>query len=74
MPAVLAVFRGRGHVSISSVSALQFLFPAPSSISVSSSLIVLLLAWVAQLDARMTEDQEVVGSTPTGSATFFHGD
>ena len=32
------------------------------------------LALVVQLDARPTEDQEVAGSTPAGSATFFHGD
>ena len=31
-------------------------------------------ASVAQLDARPTGDQEVAGSTPTRSATFFHGD
>ena len=31
-------------------------------------------ASVAQLDARPTVDQEVVGSTPAGSATFFRGD
>ena len=31
-------------------------------------------ASVAQLDARQTGDQEVVGLTPAGSATFFHGD
>ena len=31
-------------------------------------------ASVAQLDARPTEDQEVGGSTPAGSATFFCGD
>ena len=29
---------------------------------------------VAQLAARPTGDQEVVGSTPAGSATFFRGD
>ena len=29
---------------------------------------------VAQLDARPTGDQEVAGSTPAGSATFFRGD
>ena len=29
---------------------------------------------VAQLDARLTGDQEVEGSTPAGSATFFRGD
>ena len=29
---------------------------------------------MAQLDARPTGDQEVVGSTPAGSATFFGGD
>ena len=29
---------------------------------------------VAQLDARLTGDQEVVGSTPAGLATFFCGD
>ena len=29
---------------------------------------------VAQLDARLTGDQEVAGSTPAGSATFFRGD
>ena len=34
----------------------------------------LLLASVAQLDVRPTGDQEVAGSTPTGSATFFRGD
>ena len=28
-------------------------------------------ASVAELDARPTGDQEVAGSTPTGSATFF---
>ena len=28
-------------------------------------------ASVAKLDARPTGDQEIVGSTPTGSATFF---
>ena len=27
-----------------------------------------------QLDARPTGDQEVAGSTPAGSATFFCGD
>ena len=26
------------------------------------------------LDACLTDDQEVVGSTPTGLATFFRGD
>ena len=26
---------------------------------------------VAQLDTRLTGDQEVAGSTPAGSATFF---
>ena len=29
---------------------------------------------MAQLDAHSTGDQEVAGSTPTGSATFFRGD
>ena len=29
---------------------------------------------VAQLDARLTGDQEVAGLTPAGSATFFPGD
>ena len=28
----------------------------------------------AQLDVRPTGDQEVVGSTPAGPATFFLGD
>ena len=32
------------------------------------------LASVAQLDVRPTDDQEVVVSTPAGSATFFQGD
>ena len=31
-------------------------------------------ALVAQLDAHPTGNQEVAGSTPIGSATFFHGD
>ena len=31
-------------------------------------------ASVAQLDARLTDDQYVVGSTHVGSATFFHRD
>ena len=31
-------------------------------------------ASVAQLDARPTGNQEVAGSTPAGSATFFRGD
>ena len=31
-------------------------------------------ASVAQLDACQTGDQEVAGSTPSGSATFFRGD
>ena len=29
---------------------------------------------MAQLDEPPTDEQEVGGSTPTGSATFFHGD
>ena len=29
---------------------------------------------MAQLDARPTGDQEVAGSTPARSATFFRGD
>ena len=29
---------------------------------------------MAQLDARATGDQEVTGSTPAGSATFFRED
>ena len=29
---------------------------------------------MAQLDARPTGDQEVEGSTPAGSATFFRRD
>ena len=29
---------------------------------------------MAQLDACRTGEQEVVGSTPAVSATFFHGD
>ena len=29
---------------------------------------------MALLDAHLTGDQEVVGLTPTRSATFFHGD
>ena len=29
---------------------------------------------MAELDERPTDDQEVVGSTPAGSATFFLGD
>ena len=33
-----------------------------------------LLALVAQLDVHPTGDQKVAGSTPAGSATFFHGD
>ena len=32
------------------------------------------IASVAQLDARRTGDQEVAGSTPPRSATFFRGD
>ena len=31
-------------------------------------------ASVAQLDARPTGGQEVAGSSPAGSATFFRGD
>ena len=31
------------------------------------------LPLVAQLDVGLTGDQEVAGSTPAGSATFFHG-
>ena len=31
-------------------------------------------ASVAQLDAHLTGDQEVVGLIPAWSATFFHGD
>ena len=31
-------------------------------------------ASVAQLDARLTGDQEVAGSIPSGSVTFFLGD
>ena len=29
---------------------------------------------MAQLDARLTDEQEIVGLTPIRSATFFHGD
>ena len=29
---------------------------------------------MARLDERPTGDQEVAGSTPDGSTTFFHGD
>ena len=32
------------------------------------------LALVAQLDAHPTENQEVAGLTPAGSAAFFHED
>ena len=32
------------------------------------------VASVATLDVRPTGNQEVVGSTPAGSATFFRGD
>ena len=39
-----------------------------------NSLIHIEPASVAQLDARPTGDQEVAGSTPAGSATFFRGD
>ena len=31
-------------------------------------------ASMAQLDAHPTGDEEVAGSTPAGSATFFRGD
>ena len=31
-------------------------------------------ASVAQLDGHSTSDQEVAGSTPAGSVTFFRGD
>ena len=31
-------------------------------------------ALVAQFDVHQTADQEVAGSTPVESATFFHGD
>ena len=33
-----------------------------------------MLALVAHLDVCRTGDQEVVGSTPAGLATFFDGD
>ena len=33
-----------------------------------------MLASVAQLDVRLNGDNEVAGSSPTGSATFFSGD
>ena len=29
---------------------------------------------MAQLDARLTDDQEIAGSIPAGLATFFCGD
>ena len=32
------------------------------------------LTSMAQLNACLTGDQEVEGSTPAGSAVFFHGD
>ena len=35
---------------------------------------LVLPASVAPLDAHPTGCQEVAGSTPAGSATFFHGD
>ena len=34
---------------------------------------MILPASVAQLDARLTDDQEVAGSTPARSETFFCG-
>ena len=34
---------------------------------------ILYLAFVAQLDACPTGDQEIAGSTPAGSVTFFRG-
>ena len=34
----------------------------------------LLVLWVAQSDVCSTGDQEVAGSTPAGSASFFRGD
>ena len=37
-------------------------------------LILYMPASVAQLDVRLTGDQEIVGLTPAGSATFFRGD
>ena len=33
-----------------------------------------LLEQVTQLNERLTEDQEVAGSTPAGLATFFRGE
>ena len=39
-----------------------------------TSIMVYMLSLVAQLDARPTGDQEVAGSTPAGSATFFTRD
>ena len=36
--------------------------------------IQILLSMMAQLGGCPTGDQEVVGSTSSGSATFFHGD
>ena len=32
------------------------------------------LSSVAQLDARLTDDQEVAAMIPPGLVTFFHGD
>ena len=38
-----------------------------------NEILIELPALVAQFDAHLTGDQEVVGSTPAGSATFFCG-
>ena len=43
-------------------------------IIISSSSIIIVPATMAPLDTRPTGDQEVAGSTPAGSATFFCGD
>ena len=44
------------------------------SIYLNRRVFVMWPALVAQLDGHLTGDQEVVGLTLSGSATFFHGD
>ena len=62
-----------GHEIISTI-ILPILLIQKGQFSVTGAKYVYKLPSMAQLDGCPTGDQEVAGSTPTWSATFFHGD
>ena len=58
----------------SSLILIQFQLTNICSVRIGALYLTRETASVAKLDAHPTGDQEVAGSTPIGSATFFRGD